>query len=119
MKTFLLLLIGLMASVGLGYILVMLQRWVLKPRYPSRIAAVLPLFGREENVEQRLRSAYTDLLQGCFGSSPLLLIADFGAEKETLDICESFCRGCSYARVCNADELKELIAGLQNSPSAL
>lgn len=114
MKTFLLLAIGLMASIGLAYILVVFQRWFFKPRYPSKIAAVLPIFGRDENIEQRLRSAYTDLLQGCLGPSPILLIANFGADEETVKICTSFCSGCSYAQVCAGSELADVIGGLQN-----
>ena len=115
MKTFLLLVIGLMASIGLAYILVVFQRWFLKPRYPSKIAAVLPIFGKDEKIEQRLRSAYTDLLQGCLGVAPLLLIADFGADDETLNICKNFCKGCNYAQVCSDKELAGIIGGLQNS----
>ena len=114
MKTLILLLIGLLASIGLGYLLVVLQRWILKPRHPSRIAAVMPVFGPEPDIEQRLRSAYTDLLQGAMGDDPLLLVADYGADEETLRVCRSFCGGCSYAKVCAARELAGQIAGLQN-----
>ncbi|MEG0116198.1 MAG: hypothetical protein RSA00_07235 [Hydrogenoanaerobacterium sp.] len=115
MKTFILLAIGLMASIGFAYVLVVCQRYILKPRYPSKIAAVLPIYGRDENIEQRLRSAYTDILQGCLGIAPLLIIADFGADDETIHICQNFCKGCSYARVCDKAELCGIIGGLQNS----
>lgn len=114
MKTAILIAIGLMASVGLGYILVALQRWILKPRYPTHVAAVLPVFGNEPDIEQQLRSAYTDLLQGAFGTNPILLIADFGADVETLTVCTIFCQGCSYARICSGDDLPSVLKGLQN-----
>ncbi|WP_312645236.1 hypothetical protein [Hydrogenoanaerobacterium sp.] len=114
MKTAILIAIGLMASVGLGYILVALQRWILKPRHPSHVVAVLPVFGDEADIEQQLRSAYTDLLQGAYGMTPILLIADFGADVETLTVCTIFCQGCSYARICSGDDLPQVLKGLQN-----
>lgn len=114
METVLFISIGVMASVGLGYLLVLIQRWILRPRTPTGIAAVLPVFANENDVEQRLRSAYTDLLSGAYGGKPLLLIADFGADEETLRICRAFCGETQLASLCAMDELQERLQGLQS-----
>lgn len=113
MKTVLFIMLGLMASVGLGYVLLMLQRWILRPGAAAGVAAVLPVFAEEKDVEQRLRSVYTDLLAGAYGGNPALLIVNLGADEETLRICEAFCGESKLARMCELEALESELRGLQ------
>ena len=107
MNTVLLILVGLLAAVGLGCALSALQRWVLRPRKPSQVAVVVPVLGTRDDIELVLRSARSRLLPDAPGSA--LIIADFGADPGTLQICRMFCGSCPGARICDGRDLPTVL----------
>lgn len=103
MNAVLLILVGILAAVGLGCLLSGAQRWLLHPRANAPVAVVVPLTGSREDMELVLRAVCTRVLPQTPGGA--LLIADFGADASTLQICRMFCGTCPGARICRGEDL--------------
>lgn len=103
MNAVLLIFIGALASVGLGCLLSTAQRWLLRPRGKAPVAVVIPLTGAREDMELVLRAACARILPQAPGGA--LVIADFGADAATLQICRMFCGSCPGARICRGEDL--------------
>ena len=66
---------------------------------------VLPVAGHVEDIELRVRQAVRNARR----AHAALLIADFGADAETADLCRRLCRAFPTAELLDGSELEKRV----------
>lgn len=104
-----LILLIIFAVVGIVETVRWLERWAL-PKGGKGVKLVIPVRDHDDSLEMTVRWAQHILrwegVQDCE-----VILADYGADPETLALCEEICRSNSQIRIGRLDDLPTQLFG--------
>lgn len=104
-------LLTLCTAVGAAHLCGRLWGLLLCPREGREILYLLPVHNGDQGIEYKLRWALWTLhWNTLFGRGKLLLV-NFSADEETLQICHAFLDDHADTQLCTPDQLEELLHG--------
>ncbi|MDE5852847.1 MAG: hypothetical protein K2G97_02255 [Oscillospiraceae bacterium] len=96
----------LAAFIGFIHIFDVIEMWIIRSNQPVNSIVIVPLEGHIDEIEilaREFRSKYRK------NDNTSLLFVDVGMDKETRDICETFCGDYSDVLLCDDCQVYNLL----------